>query len=254
MTELLIQNGFVLTMDEQNTVHRPGWVLVVGDRIKQVGAGQPPADLAPRVARIVDAENMAVMPGMINGHTHLSQTFVRGLADNKPLIEWLKTFIWPMQAELTAEDMHLASLLGLVENLRCGVTGVVQHHKVTTTPAHIDATIQAAHETGLRLLLARGWVDLGSNCEECDSITLGLARLRDRWHGSAGGRIAIGFGPMVPWRCSDETMLVTMGLARSWGLRTHLHVAEAQDEIKMLQERCGMRHIEWLDALGAPGP
>jgi 5-methylthioadenosine/S-adenosylhomocysteine deaminase len=254
MTEFLIWNGSVLTMDEQNTIHQPGWVLVAGDRIGQVGAGQPPADLICRATRVIDAANMAVMPGMINGHTHLSQTFVRGLADDKPLIEWLKTFIWPMQGELTAEDMRLASLLGLVENLRCGVTGVVQHHKVTTTHAHIDATADAAYEVGVRLLLARGWVDLGNNCEECDDITQGLARLRDLWHGSAGGRIAVGFGPMVPWRCSDETLLVTMDLAREWGLRTHLHVAEAQDEIEMLQDRCGMRHIEWLDALGALGP
>ena len=57
--------------------------------------------------------------------------------------------------------MRLASLLGLVENLRCGVTAVVQHHKITHSPAHVDAAAEAAEAVGLRMLLARGWVDLG---------------------------------------------------------------------------------------------
>jgi 5-methylthioadenosine/S-adenosylhomocysteine deaminase len=197
---------------------------------------------------------MAVMPGLINGHTHLSQTLMRGLADDKPLLAWLKQVIWPLQAELTAEDMRLASLLGLVENLRCGVTSVVQHHKIITSPAHVDAAAEAASMVGLRMLLARSWVDLGSSAESCDDIVQELTRLRNTWHGSASGRISIAFGPMVPWRCSDDTMLCTMELAREWGLHTHLHVAEAQDEIEMLRERCGLGHIEWLDALDALGP
>jgi 5-methylthioadenosine/S-adenosylhomocysteine deaminase len=254
MAKFLIENGAVLTMDEQDAILNPGWVWVEDDRIADLGRGSPPEDVGTQADRVIDARHMAVMPGMINGHTHLSQTMMRGLADDKPLLAWLKQVIWPLQTELTAEDMHLASLLGLVENLRCGVTSVVQHHKITTSPAHVDAAAKAAHEAGVRMLLARSWVDLGSSAESCDDIVQELTRLRDTWHGSASGRMAIAFGPMVPWRCSDDTMLCTMELAREWGLHTHLHVAEAQDEIDMLRERCGLGHIEWLDALDALGP
>jgi 5-methylthioadenosine/S-adenosylhomocysteine deaminase len=81
-----------------------------------------------------------------------------------------------------------------------------------------------------------------------------MTRLRERWHGAAGGRIAIGFGPLAPWRCSDETMQRTVALARRWGMSTHLHVAEAQEEIDMLFQRTGLRHVEWLHALDALGP
>jgi 5-methylthioadenosine/S-adenosylhomocysteine deaminase len=254
MTNLLIQNGSVLTMDDVGTIHAPGWVWVEGNCIAAVGGGSPPVDLAARVVRVIDACHMAVLPGLVNGHTHLSQTFVRGLADDKPLLAWLKQIMWPIQAAITPQDMHLAGLLGLVENLRCGVTAVVQHHKITHSPAHVDAAAEAAEAVGLRMLLARGWIDLGDAGEPPDAIVEAMTRLRERWHGTAGGRITVGFGPLAPWRCSDETMRRTVALARRWDLPTHLHVAEAQDEIDMLYQRTGLRHVEWLNALNALGP
>ena len=241
-------------MDEAATIHAPGWVWVEGERVAAVGGGSPPADLAARAERVIDASHMAVLPGMVNGHTHLSQTFVRGLADDKPLLTWLKQIMWPIQGAITPQDMRLASLLGLVENLRCGVTAVVQHHKITHSPDHVDAAAEAAEAVGLRMLLARAWVDLGAAGEPPEAIVEAMTRLRERWHGAAGGRITVGFGPLAPWRCSDETVRLTVDLARRWGLPTHMHVAEAQDEIDMLFERTGLRHVEWLHALDALGP
>jgi 5-methylthioadenosine/S-adenosylhomocysteine deaminase len=254
MTRLLIQNGFIVTMDGASTIHAPGWVWVEGAQVGAVGAGSPPADLVAQAERVIDAKHMAILPGLVNGHTHLSQTFVRGLADDKPLIAWLKQIMWPIQAAITPEDMRLASLLGLVENLRCGVTAVVQHHKITHSMEHVDAAAGAAEMVGLRMLLARGWVDLGDAGESPEEIVGAMTQLRERWEGAAEGRITLGFGPLAPWRCSDETMRDTVALARRWGMPTHLHVAEAQDEIDMLQQRTGLRHVEWLHELGALGP
>jgi len=253
VTTLLIKDGFVLTMDEKNTVHVPGWVWIKNDRIGAVGAGKPRADLADCADRVIDATNMAVLPGLVNGHTHLSQTFMRGLADDKGLLDWLKRVVRPIQAKMTPDDMQLASLLGLVENLRCGVTTVIHHHKLTTLPEHVDAAAEAAHLVGLRMLLVWGWRDLGDFCESPETIIEEMTRLHERWHLSADGRITIGFGPKAPWRCSDATMRRTIALARDWGVPTHIHVAETRDEIEMLQKRNGMRHIEWLSTLDALG-
>ncbi len=161
--------------------------------------------------------------------------------------------MWPLQAAMTPEDMRLASLLGLVENLKCGATAVNQHHKLPG-PAFADATLEAAEAVGLRFQLARSWVDLGGSAEEPDAIIAELERLHRQWQGAGAGRITISNGPMAPWRCSDETMQRTVALARSWGAPTHIHVAEAQDEIDLMQERSGLRHIEWLASLDALGP
>lgn len=251
---LLIENGAILTMDEQDTVHAPGWVWVEGERVRAIGAGNPPTDLVIRSERTLDARQMAVLPGLVNAHTHLSQTFMRGLADDKPLLDWLRQAMWPIQAAMTPEEVSLAAQLGLVENLRSGATGVVQHHKIITTPAHVDAAVEAAEVVGLRLLLARSWVDVGDAAESPDAIVADVARLHNRWHGAAHGRITVGFGPLALWRCSEATMRRTLALSREWGLPTHIHVAESQDEIDMLQQQSGMRHIEWLDSVGALGP
>ncbi len=257
---LLIENGTVLTVDEQDTVHNPGWVWVHENRIHAVGAGRAPTQYPQdiesplRFDRVIDATQMAVLPGLVNGHTHLSQTFMRGLADDKPLLDWLKQVMWPIQAAMTPEDVHAASLLGLVENLRCGASAVVQHHKITTSPAHVEAAAEAARSVGLRMLLARGWVDLGEAAEAPEAILGEMSRLHESWHEAADGRITIGFGPLAPWRCSDATMRWTIAQAREWGVPTHMHVAEARDEIEMLRQRTGMRHVEWLASLGALGP
>ncbi|MCP4166936.1 MAG: amidohydrolase [Chloroflexi bacterium] len=196
---------------------------------------------------------MAVVPGLINAHTHLSQTFMRGLGDDKSLLQWLKQVAWPLQAAMTSEDMRLASLLGLVENLKCGVTAANQHHKLPG-PAFADAALEAAEQVGLRFQLARSWVDLGASAEQPHVILAELERLHVDWQGAADGRITISNGPMAPWRCSDETMRRTIALARSWGVPTHIHVAEAQDEIDLMLERNSMRHIEWLASLHLLGP
>lgn len=254
MTNLLIRDAAVLTMDAAGTVHHPGWVWVEDGRIEAVGGGRPPASFTSRAERIIEGAGKALLPGLVNAHTHLSQTFMRGLGHDKTLFEWLKTVMWPIQDAMTPDDVRLASLLGLAENVRCGVTAVGQHHKIVTSTAHVEATLEAAEKVGLRVQVARGWVDRGDAAEDVDAMLKEMETLVEGWHGRAGGRITLAFGPMATWRCSDETMRRSVEQARAWGLSTHMHVAEAENEIDLMRERTGMRNVEWLDALGVLGP
>ena len=173
---ILIHKGTILTMNAKSAIHNPGWVWVVDDKIADIGKDDPPERFLSQANQLIDATHMAVLPGLINAHTHLSQTFMRGLGDDKPLLQWLKQIMWPLQAAFTPEDMHLASLLGLVENLRCGVTAVNQHHKLPA-PTMSDTILKAAEKIGVRLQLARGWVDMGAAAEEPDVILAEMTRL-----------------------------------------------------------------------------
>jgi 5-methylthioadenosine/S-adenosylhomocysteine deaminase len=251
---ILIHNGFLLTMEPGSDLQTPGWVWISGDRITALGSGSPPESYFTIADRVINATNLAILPGLTNAHTHLSQTFMRGLGDDKTLIEWLKQVMWPLQAAMTPQDMRLASLLGLVENLRCGAAAVIQHHKITTSPAHVEAAAEAAEIIGLRMELARSWVDMGTGAALPETIMAEMQALTQTWHRQADGRITVAFGPMAAWRCSDETMIKTTALARQWGIAVHIHVAEAHDEIELMKRRNGMRHIEWLDSLGVLGP
>lgn len=256
MNTTLIENGTIVTVDDEQRVLTPGYVLVEGDRIAEVGAGTAPAALRTADA-VIDASLMAVMPGMVNAHTHLFQTFIRGLADDKPLLEWLKAAIWPVAQALTPEDAYVAAMVGLVENIRGGATAVIDHQYIHTDLANDDAICRAAEEAGLRFLLARGWADTNYHeafMETPDRIVAETVRLRETWQGRGDGRIRVEFGPLIPWGCTDETMQRTHDISKQWGAGTHIHVAETRIEVEMNLEERGSRHIEWLADLGILGP
>jgi 5-methylthioadenosine/S-adenosylhomocysteine deaminase len=259
MSAILISGGTVLTQDAQGTVYDPGYVLVEGDRIVAVGAGQYPTWGEPGVQadQVIDANLMAVMPGLVNAHSHLFQTFVRGLADDKPLLQWLETAIWPVMHAVTEEEMYLASLLGMVENIRSGATSVIDNQYIHTNRGNDDAVFRAAVESGIRLKIARGWADMNYHeafMETADTVVAELERLLETWHGAENGRLSVESGPVIPWGCSDEAMQRTYALAQERGVGTHIHTAESEPEVAMLLEQRGLRHVEWLEAIGCLGP
>jgi 5-methylthioadenosine/S-adenosylhomocysteine deaminase len=254
---LLIVNAAVVTVDDQATIHDPGWVHVVGDLIVDVGAGDAPASIADAAERIIDASGSALMPGMTNAHTHLFQTFFRGLADDKPLLDWLRKCIWPGAVHLDTDAAYLAGLCGMVENLRTGATSVLDHHYVHVDDDIDDAILKAADESGVRYMLARGWADRNYTAkmqETPEHILAHTEGLRERWHGHDNDRLRIEMAPLLPWGCTDEAMIETVAKTREWGAGTHIHIAESEEEVRLNIEERGTRHIEWLDELGLLGP
>ena len=171
MPQVMLINGSILSNDGWI---EPGYVWIKDQKICQIGAGAPSPDQIATADEILDAQRCAVLPGLTNAHTHLSQTFMRGLAGGRPLINWLKEVIWPIQGVISPEEMYLAALLGLVENLHCGAIWVTDHHKITATPAHTDAVLKAAREVGLHFTLARSWSDRGKTPETRERILGGF--------------------------------------------------------------------------------
>ncbi len=256
-TQTLIHGGAVLTVDDSFTIHDPGWVHIEGTRIVAVGAGAPEPDLVDGVDEVIDATGSAVMPGMTNAHTHLFQTFFRGLADDKALLDWLRECIWPGAQHLDPDAAYLAAKVGLIENLRGGATSVLDHQYVHVDPMIDDAVCRAADELGVRYLLARGWSDRNypDRLQETPEETLArTAELRDRWHGHDDGRIRIETAPLLPWGCSDDAITAIVADARSWGAGCHIHCAETDEEVQLNLDERGVRHVEWLENLGLLGP
>ena len=254
---LLIEGAAVVTVDDTFTVHDPGWVHVVDDLIVAVGAGEAPTEIRSAVGRVIDGSGAALMPGMTNGHTHLFQTFFRGQADDKPLLDWLRECIWPGAVHLDRESARLAAMVGLIENLRAGATSVIDHQYVHIDEGIDDGVCSAADELGIRFLLARGWADRNYHpalTESADTVLQRSREVRERWHGHDHDRIRIELAPLIPWGCSDEAMHATVAEARSWGAGTHIHCAETSVEVQMSLDERGVRHVEWLDQLGLLGP
>jgi len=256
VSSILIEHGSVVTVNDEQQVDRAGYVFIEDDLIAAIGSGDAPAKLR-KADTVVDASLMAIMPGMVNAHTHLFQTFIRGLADDKPLLEWLKAAIWPVAQALTEEEAYVAAMVGMVENIRGGATSVIDHQYIHTEPGNDDGVCQAAEESGLRFLLARGWADVEYHpafMETIDQIVGETIRLREKWELGGNGRIRVEFGPLIPWGCTDETMCHTHDISRKWGAGTHIHVAETKVEVDMNLESRGNRHVEWLAEIGVLGP
>ena len=201
---------------------------------------------------------MAVMPGMVNGHTHLFQTFFRGLGDDKSLLDWLRDYIWPTASVMTAEEVGLAAMVGLIENLRTG------RHLGARPPVHPRrrrismrpcAQPPSASVCGFS---SPGAGPTETTNRDSPSRPTSCCRrgdaLRQRWHGAADGRIRIEHGPLIPWGCSDDAMRSSVAASRAWGGGTHVHCAETAIEVEMSLDERGMRHVPWLQALGALGP
>ncbi|MBI3362014.1 MAG: amidohydrolase [Chloroflexi bacterium] len=255
MTSLLIQNGAVIPCNgETRTTFTPGYVFLRGDRIAEVGAGQAPERLASEAGEIISAEGQVVIPGLINAHTHLFQTFMRGLADDKPLLRWLEAAIWPGALAMTEEDFYLAAMIGFVENLKCGATSVLSQHYVQTSPRNMDAVAEAARRSGVRARLARGYADRDPYhpkfMETPEQVLRETERLVRGWNHSAGGRVRVEFGPLIPWGCRGDTLQTIARLAKEWDVGVHIHLAETQPEVKMTLDETGARPARWLDELG----
>lgn len=254
---LLVHGGAVVTVDDRGAVHDPGWVYAQGNRIAEVGAGPAPAARHSQAAVVIDASGAAVMPGMVNAHTHLFQGFFRGLADDRALLDWLRDCIWPGAVHLDGPTARLAALAGLIENLRTGATTVIDHQYVHVDPGIDDAVCSAADELGVRFLLAHGWADRNYPEPLMETAETAIERaraVRHRWDGRDDDRMRVELAPLIPWGCSDEAMRATVAEARSWGRGTHIHCAETEVEVEMSLDERGMRHVPWLDSLGALGP
>jgi 5-methylthioadenosine/S-adenosylhomocysteine deaminase len=229
-----------------------GHLAIQAGKIAVLGTGPAPDELRRSADGVISAEGMAVLPGLTNAHTHLSQTFMRGLSAGRPLLRWLKELIWPLQGAMTLEELRLAALLGMVENLRGGATHVVDHQKITKTLDYSLAVCSAAEQSGMRLTLARAWADKGSNAESPQVILAEIESLFARFHDHA--HIRITSGPLTPWRATAQTLQTSHALAMRHGGATHIHVSETREEVQMTLDESGMRPVAWLDALGLLGP
>ena len=254
MRTVLIRDGFVVRGAGQ--LQAPaglGYVLVRGERIVAVGAGAPPEQLVASADEVISAAGQAVIPGLINAHTHLFQTFMRGLADDKPLLRWLEAAIWPGALAMREEDFYLAALIGFVENLRCGATSVLSQHYIQTSPRNMDAVAEAARRSGARARLARGFADRDPyhpRLQETPAAVLAeTERLVRQWN-TDGSRVRVEFGPLIPWGCRGDSLQTIARLAREWNVGVHIHLGETQAEVQMTLDETGRRPARWLADLG----
>ena len=242
MADILIKDGYIITMDAQRRILERGSVAIKGDKITAVGK-----DVQERADTVIDARGKAVLPGLINAHTHLSMTLLRGVADDMPLMEWLETKIWPIEKNLTAQDSYLGALLGCLEMIKSGTTCFADQY------FFMQDVARAVEEAGLRAMLSYGIIEMDDPKRRESELRAG-EKLVKTCQGAAGGRIQTMFGPHAAYTCSPECLMQVKELAKKYKVGIHTHISETQDEVDKITKKYGKRPVEHLDSIGFLGP
>ncbi|WP_418279905.1 5'-deoxyadenosine deaminase [Halorubrum sp. DTA98] len=236
---------------DPDTVIDDGAVVVDGARIVAVGGADDLREEYPDHDR---REFDLVAPGLVGGHVHSVQSLGRGIADDKPLLDWLFDAVLPMEAAMDAEATRAAAELGYLECLESGTTTVVDHLSVN----HASEAFEAAIETGIRARLGKVLMDRRSPEGLEERAETGLAEseaLIREYHGAADRRVRYAVTPRFAVTCSEACLRGCRELADSYdGVTIHTHASENVDEIETVEEETGMRNVCWLDEVGLTGP
>ena len=241
--DLLIKDGFVITMDPMRRIFKRGSVAIEGNEIVGIGGDiRGPAD------EVIDAKGKVVLPGLINAHTHSAMTLFRGFADDMELDPWLRTKIWPVEKKLRADDCYIGALLACLEMIKSGTTCFADQY------FFMERVADAVEESGIRGILSHGIIELGDAGRREREIAAG-ERLVKRYHGRADGRILTQFGPHAPYTCSPECLIEVKELSKRYGVGIHIHLAETRWEVEdEIPKRYGKRSVGHLDSIGFLGP
>jgi len=253
---LMIKNITIATVDKADKVIADGVVVVEDEKIKWVGESKECQFKEENMETVVDGCQNLLIPGLINAHTHNVYYLMRGLGMDKPLKTWLIDTIWPYLAEINEEEAYLGAYLGYMENLRSGVTYVIDNYYMAAkSKSNVDAVFKAMVDTGIKGMVARGYHDLDFNVpkdfmETTDEIVTEYKRIFNKWHGAEGGRISACISPVNLLYTTVDSLKATIKLAKEYNACFHTHVAEAKFEVDKIQARFGKEFIEVLDELG----
>jgi 5-methylthioadenosine/S-adenosylhomocysteine deaminase len=241
--DLLLTNAIVLTMDPQFTVHRQGAVAVTGDSIVAVGPGA--VEYQP--AETIDCGGRVVMPGLVNAHTHVPMSLLRGLADDLRLDVWLMGYMMPVERAFVSPDfVRLGTRLGCAEMIRSGVTCFADMYYFE------DAIAEATAAAGMRALCAQ--TVLRFPTPDATSYEESLARARDfiqRWRGHP--LIVPGPAPHAPYTCTPEILRACAELAVEFDVPLHIHLSETAQEVDDSRRLNGMPVVPWVKKHGLFG-
>jgi 5-methylthioadenosine/S-adenosylhomocysteine deaminase len=205
-------------------------------------------DVGTGADETLDASDALVMPGLVNAHTHAAMTLLRGYADDKPLEAWLREDVWPVEAELTPEDVAAGTRLALLEMIRSGTTAFVDMY------FEVPEVVAAVDEAGVRARVGHGVVTVGKDDEAAHEDAAESIAVAREFDGAADGRVRTAFMPHSLTTVSEEILREYVPRAREEGVPVHLHVNETREEVDPIVDERGVRPVEYAREVGLFDP
>jgi 5-methylthioadenosine/S-adenosylhomocysteine deaminase len=245
--DLIITNGIVVTMDESRTVHHDGAVVVEGDGIVAVGSRNE-IEAKYSAVQEVDARGGLILPGFINGHTHVPMTLFRGLHDDVTLADWLYKYIFPAEAKNVNEEfVRWGARLAAAEQIRSGVTTFADMYYFE------DAVAEETKTAGMRGVLGETFIDFPAPDNKNEAAMLAYSeKFLRKWQGDPLIHAAV--APHSIYTCSQKTLQDASALARKYHAPILIHAAEMKKEWQDSEKQNGMSPVQYLDKIGVLGP
>ena len=243
MESILLYHCRALLMDEENTLLDPAYVVVEGERIAAVSSTRPQGPFAQEI----DCGGNVLMPGLVNAHTHIPMTLMRGYAGGCDLHTWLNDWIFPAEAKLDDRAVRAGADLALAELIAGGVTTIADMYMHTT------AIAQAVLAAGISANLSCGGVYFGAPgdfspaaCPDCDH----QRQLTEEFHGAGNGQILVDASVHGEYTSNVPLWQWMADYAQRKGLGMHVHVSETQSEHEGSLTRWGLTPFRILDRYG----
>ena len=233
---MLFRNVCMVDADLPSGVY--GDVLVAEGRIAAI---LPPGQ--GRDDEVVDGGgHQALVPGLVNAHTHAAMTLLRGLGEERPLMEWLQQAVWPVEARLKEDHVYWGTMLAIAEMASQGITCFGDMY------FFMDEVARGALESGLRCGLSRGIV-WGDSMGENDRRLKEQEELFRTWHGRQD-RISVQYGPHAPYTVPPERLKQIAELAKNCGAGVHIHWLETAWELDYIRNTLKKDPVDLLDEVG----
>ena len=242
-----IVTGIVVSMDGQRHIFNDGAVVVKGDTIVAVG---PREDIEARYEsrERIDAKNTLVLPGFINGHTHVPMTLFRGLHDDVTLSDWLYKYIFPAEAKNVNEQfVRWGTRLAAAEQIRSGVTTFADMYYFE------DAVAEETKAAGMRGVLGETFIDFPSPDNKTEAAMLNYTEaFLKKWQWDP--LIHAAAAPHSIYTCSQKTLQDATALARKYHAPILIHMAEMKKEWEDSEKNNGASPVQYLERIGVLGP
>ena len=241
MAKTLIEHCRALLMDGTGTVLEDAYVAVEGTTIVSVGTERPEGPFD----EVVDADGNVLMPGLIDAHTHVPMTLLRGYGGGCDLQTWLTKWIFPAEDKLDGRAVRAGTGLALAELIAAGVTTVADMYMFC------DDIADEIAKAGLSANIARGLTLFGDGFDFATYPgCVEMRELTDRWHGYGDGQILVDACVHGEYTSRPALWESVAQYARDKGLGMHVHVSETRSEHEECKRRWGTTPIRTLDRYG----
>jgi 5-methylthioadenosine/S-adenosylhomocysteine deaminase len=234
---ILIKDAKIITQNKKREIINAN-ILIEGEKI--VDISKKPINTETDFK--IDCKNKIVLPGLINTHTHLPMTLLRGLSDDMVLDKWLNESIWPIESKFDKKSIEIGAKLGIIEMIASGTTTFLDMYFFE------DIIGQVSQKIGIRAFLGFAMIDSGTPEYSSNNLLINCENFIKRWKNN--DLIIPVISPHAVYTCGPDFLIKSNELSKKYDVLIHTHCSETRDEVYNVEKKYGVRPIKQLEKYG----